>query len=244
MKMHSLKTFMLCCTMVMMASSIDVAARERSNELHCFSKHRVDRLRDRVDTAFHIIFSDLDNIFAYQGASADPNPETNAAVQGNIIANRADSLAASAELIDALRQLGVHQPALNTISDQIEAMIDAAILYAIDVNLANTGQPSGDQVAAAEVLIASAQALGTTFFALTGDPRFPGILTENASLLTQLAQAYRLVLDDSNAFDADPSDPATETAAAVRISAAIHRNSSILSNLLVKDLADKECSSR
>ena len=64
--------------------------------------------------------------------------------------------------------------------------------------------------------------LGTTFSLLTGDDwAILNTLNYATNLFTQEAQAWRLVLADSNNFDADPSDPATETSAAVKIEVAM-----------------------
>ena len=84
--------------------------------------------------------------------------------------------------------------------------------------------------------------MGLNFFDLTDNPKFPGLWTTLASLSTQAVQANRRVLDDGNEFGADPSNPASETAAGVSINVLIQEIVARMSTLLVKGLADENCS--
>jgi len=252
MKMRSLRTLAFGITMAIMASSTagfaDIDSSDRGHSIsdgpNCINRRRVEELSNRFRIDLVTRFASLNNIFTYLGASSNPNPTTNPAVAGIIAADVARSAAAGVDALAVLAKLGVPPAVLDIISTQSTAFFDAALTYAIDVNLANTGQPSGDQFADAIVVLNTANALGTTLFALTGDPQFVGLLTTIGNLLTQSAQAYRGVLEDANAFGAAPSDPASETAAAVEINEQILRLASRIARTLIFELADKQCSSR
>lgn len=250
MKMHSFKTLAFGISMAILASftgvfaDIDDEDRDFCHiERHCLSQRRIAELSNRLRIDFAIEFGSLNNISTFLGASANPNPNTNPAVAGLIAANLSRITAAGNDVIAVFRELGVHDGALQAITAQGTAFVFASLAYIIDVNLANTGQPSGNQVVDALAIQNSANALGLTFLALTGDPQFTGLLTFIGNLITQEAQAYRRVLEDHNAFGATPSNPASETTAAVGINSLIQDTSAQLALTLVPELADEECSS-
>lgn len=253
MKMRLLKTLAFGFTMAIMASSTGVFADHSSSSFdesseqfngdrHCFNRRKIVRLNERIRRDLAIEFASLNNIYTFLGASPNPNPLTNPAVAGLIAVNTSQIVAAEADFINALRELGVPENALTVISAQSAAFFTAALAYAVNVNLANTGQPSGDQIADAVALQTAAQSLGISFLALTHNPQFTEILTTIANLSTQAVQAYRGVLNDANTFGATPGDPASETNAAVVINGLILELSRQFAFTLVPELAHEACS--
>lgn len=254
MKNCSLKTLAFGLAMAVMASSTGVLAdhsgrdffdssnSSSSDDKRCISQRKIENLTDRARRDLEIIFASLNNIYTFLGASSNPNPLTNPAVAGIIIANDEKIAVVAFDFLKVLKQLGVPQDAIRIIRDQMRAFLITAERYAIDVNLANTGQPSGDQIADAINFLNAAAALGQSFLALTHDPQFTGILTEIANLTTQDVQAYRGVLADDNAFDAIPSDPTSEAIAAVVINVIIQQLAAQLADNLIPELAEDKCS--
>lgn len=250
MKMCSLKTLAVWLTISITTSFMPIIALDdfkipdtlKLKESCCLSRPQFIRRVNHVDQLLSIIFANLDNVYTYQGAFENPNILTSPAISGEVTTNRAHILVTIADFIEVLRKLGVHLHAREVIQTQMVAFVDAALNYSLVVNLANTGQSSDDQTAVAGLLENAANALGVSFFALTGNPQFPGIWSTIATLTTQVVQANRLVLEDSNEFNAKPAFPATESSAAIHIAVEIQRLVHINSILLVVGLVDEACS--
>lgn len=250
MKMCTLKTLAVWLTISITTSFTTIIALDDFNipesiklrSSSCLSRSNFIRGVNHVERLLYTIFADLDNVYTYQGAFENPNILTSPAISGEVTTNRAHILVTIAEFIEALRTLGVHLDAREVVQDQIVAFVDTALNYSLVVNLANAGQPSSDQIVAAGDLENAANALGVSFFALTGDPLFPGIWSTIATLTTQVVQANRLVLADSNEFNAQPDFPITESTAAIRIAVEIQRLLHVNSVLLVDGLVHEACS--
>lgn len=252
MKVCSFKTLAVWLAISLTMSFSTIIALDDSSILHrielrsssCISRGALIKKINRAEQLLYTVFANLDNVYTYQGGFVNPNILTSPAISGEVATNRAHIIVTIANFIELLRNLGVHLDAREVIRDQMIAFVDAALDYSLQVNLANTGQPSTDQTVAAGNLESAANAVGLSFFALTGDPLFPGIWSTIATLTTQVVQANRLVLDDANDFNAKPAFPATESSAAVRIAIEIQRLIHIHSILLVDGLVSEACSSR
>lgn len=210
--LFSLLTFCLALTFV--ASSTNVNAGTK------ISARDFDKIVN-LQTDLGLIMLAIQGDITFMGAVDDPNPTTNEAVAGLLAANEVLVDASIVRFVANLTKLGVPNAVAATISTKLASFYDAAVGYSLAVNLANTGQVGPDQDTAATIFLQSAVELGQTLAILAQDPLPLTTFTTVANLLTQETQAWRLVLDDANVFGADPADPSTETAAAVKIFSAI-----------------------
>lgn len=226
------------------SSNSDIDTHFCSSNKNDLSRREVEHLTDRVRHQLAIIFASLNNIYTYLGATPNPDPLSNPAVAGLIEANTAQILEAKDLILAAFVRLGVRQDILTVINDQMLAFVLGAERYAIDVNIYNSTAnkpPFEVQVQDAIFLNNVASALGQTFASLTNDSQYVEIWTTISNLTTQNVQAYRGVLEDSNKFGAAPSDPASETIAAVIINGQIHKFSALFARTIVPQLAHHRC---
>lgn len=236
MKTHALRMLTCCFTLVAMACSTAIFAKPHKS---CIGKATFEKFRAVVVDAYRTQYTALNDIYAYQGASVDPNPETNAAVAGNISTNRIVIDVESNTYATVLRKIGISKKAVALISARNAAFVDAALQYALDVNLANAGQPSGDQYLDAVALMNAARDLGRIYTKLTGNGIYLELFSLVADYTTQAVQANRRVLNAANDFGADPANAATETAAAVSINVQIQELVKEIAILLANELARK-----
>lgn len=210
--LFSVLTFCLALSFVAPVANVNAGAKISSKDF--------DKIVN-LQTDLGLIMLAIQGDITFMGAVDDPNPVTNEAVAGLLAANEVLVDASIVRFATNLNKLGVPTSVTATISTELANFYDAAVGYSLALNLENTGQPGPDQYVAATVLGQAAAELGQTLAFLAGDFAPLTTFTTVASLLTQETQAWRLVLNANNAFGADPADPATETAAAVKIVLAI-----------------------
>lgn len=240
MKIRSFNKFAVFFTVAAALTFTSVSAHPRS------CHHRILRAIERtgdfkdnvetVDIAFHNVYALLNQDYAYLGATPNPNPVTNGAVTGLLLTSNIQAFSAADRLKEALLELGVSVSHASLIASQFKDYYTAAINYGRIVNLYNVFgaipdqtdlDPElealvGNQDTAAAALLAAAKLLGNTIDDVFSRADVTGKLTETATLLTEAAQAFRGVLDDSNVYGASPALPITETTAAVKIFDIIH----------------------
>lgn len=238
MKMRALKMLTFVLTIIVMTSSTAINAETHK---HCLSRENFEKFRAVVLDTFRTQYTALNDIYAYQGASTDPNPEVNGAVAGNISTNRTVIVVGSNAYYIVLRKIGVSKKAAELILIQNALFVDAALEYALDVNLANAGQPAGDQYLAASNLMNAAKNLGKTYEKLTGNPIYQELFEVVADYTTEAVQANRRVLNANNEFGAEPANAATETAAAVSINVQIQELVKEIALLIAHDVARGVC---
>lgn len=210
--LFSVLTFCLALSFVAPSANVNAGAKILSRDL--------DKIVN-IQTDLGLIMMAIQGDITFMGAVDDPNPATNEAVAGLLAANEVIVDASVVRLATSLNKLGVPASVTATISTELTNFYDAAVNYSLAVNLENTAQVGPDQYVAATVLGQAAAELGQTLAFIAGDFAPLTTFTTVASLLTQEAQAWRLVLNAENAFGADPALPATETAAAAKIFLAI-----------------------
>ena len=238
MKIHALKMLTFWLTITVMACSETILAQPHK---HCLSRGTFEKFRTVIADSFRTQYTALNDIYAYQGASTDPNPGTNTAVAGNISTNRIVINVASDAYYITLQKMGVSKKTVDLISVLNTAFVDAVLQYTLDVNLTNAGQPAGDEYLDAVVLMNAANDLGRLYTRLTKNRIYPELFSLIADYSTQAVQANRRVLNAVNDFAAEPANAATETAAAVSINAQIQELVKETAILLANDIARKAC---
>lgn len=240
MKIRSLSKLAVFFTVTAALTFTSISAHPRSCHRRILrAVERTSEFKDNVETvaiAFHNIYALLNQDYAYLGATPNPNPITNGAVTGLLVTSQNQANEAITRFKDSLIQLRVSADQANLLETQFQAYYKTAINYARVVNVYNvfgsipdqTGlDPAldvlvGNQDTAAAALLAAATLFGQTIDHLFSRADVANSLIETATLLTEAAQAFRGVLDDSNVYGATPAFPATETTAAMKIFDIIH----------------------
>lgn len=207
-------------------------------KLPCYTP-QIDLIRREALKNIVIASTSMNYIREYQGTATNPNISTNTLALDNFYANILFSFYAIEDFLAQLSLLGVSDSEIETLQNSIIEYGFAAIIYCLDTNLANTGQPSGDATVDAEVLFNTGMATGNLFFQLTNDVAFVKIWSDLSIMVTQNVQAYRGVLVDPDFFGSslDPSDTLGEAVAATTFSQQITASFIYFSDLLIFDLA-------
>lgn len=206
---------------------------------HCFKSEKIEAYKDQVSADFQTIVAAENQIFTVEGQAADPNPNTNPTVDATIVSNSALIANATADYIEVLRKLGVKESILTLLADENAAWVAAGLNYALAMNLENAGQVGGNQIILADLFLQAGEDLGATFAKIAKDKSLITGVTDTTLLQTQLAQAYRGVLDTNNVFGAIPGDAASQAAAATAIESLIIEGADILGRSLVQGVADQ-----
>lgn len=210
----------------------------------CFNHNVVEEKKDKVTSDLHAIFGSLNTIFAVQGTTNDPNPLTNEQLAGTIASETVKMNANIEEYLQVLRSLGVRSVKRQAIDTANSEWIDAALAYALSVNLANTGDATQTE-AVQDALAAAFYSAGTTWGTLlseeANDPRILKNIVDLTYNETNQVQAFRGVLNEVNQWGADPADPESEAAAATAINTANHAIAKKIGALLVYGINHEKC---
>lgn len=217
---------------------------ELRNGKYCFSHHVVEDKKDQVTSDLHAIFSSLNTVFAVEGTTDNPDPTTNEQLAGTIASETVKMNLNINQYLQTLRSLGVRSAKRQLIDTANSEWVNAALAYALSVNLGNTGDASQTQEVQdtlAAAFIAAGTAWGTL---LAHEAKDSKILKDVQTLtinLTELVQAYRGVLNDSNKWGASPADPESEAAAATAINTVNHALAKKIGALLVYGVNHENC---
>lgn len=239
MKTSSFKALGCLFTMGIMLSSAGAFAHPHNDKHDCFHHHKVETIKDQVLVDLHSIDDSLIQILTVLGGATDPNPGTNADVAATINLSLGVADAAIADYIIELRKLCAKESLLTLIADEHSSLNSAIVDYAVAMNRNNAGQIGGNEFALAADVISQAIDLGHSFAKIAKNQDIASLISYNAQLQIDYAQASRGVLNTDNPWGAIPGNVASQVAAAIAIRDAININTTEIGKKLVHGVADQ-----